>query len=46
LFIDVASLLCPFIAVLDICMLKKDIAKQHCNNIGFNVPDNASLAVY
>ncbi len=27
-------------------MLKKDIAKTHCNNIRFNVPNNAPLAVY
>jgi hypothetical protein len=27
-------------------MLKKDIAKQHSNNIGLNIPDNASLVVY
>ncbi len=26
--------------------LKKDTAKQHCNNVGLNVPDNASLMVY
>jgi hypothetical protein len=27
-------------------MQKKDIVKTHCNNVGFNVPDNAPLAVY
>jgi len=27
-------------------MLKKDTAKQHCNNAGPNVPNNASLLVY
>jgi hypothetical protein len=41
-----ASLLCPFTIALDIFMLKKDIAKTHCINAGFNVPDNAPLAVY
>jgi hypothetical protein len=44
--VDVASLLCPFIATSDIFTLKNDIAKQHCDNVGFNVPNNASLAVY
>jgi hypothetical protein len=43
---DVAPLLCPFIATLDIFMLKKDIAKQHCNNAKLNIPNNASLPVY
>ncbi len=42
----VASLLCPFIVILDIFMLKKDIAKMHCNNVGLNVPKNAPLVVY
>jgi hypothetical protein len=27
-------------------MLRKDIAKQHCNNVELKVPDNASLVVY
>jgi hypothetical protein len=27
-------------------MLRKDTAKQHCNNVELNVPNNASLAVY
>jgi hypothetical protein len=27
-------------------MLKKDIAKTHCINVGFNVPNNAPIAVY
>jgi hypothetical protein len=27
-------------------MMRKDIAKQHYNNVGLNVPDNASLAIY
>jgi len=27
-------------------MLRKDTAKQHCNNVGLNVLDNASLAIY
>jgi len=44
--LDVAPLLCPFIIALDIFMMSKDIAKQHCNNGGFNVPDNAPLVVY
>jgi hypothetical protein len=44
--LDVAPLLCPFVVALDIFILKKDIAKMHCNNVGFNVSDNASLAVY
>jgi hypothetical protein len=44
--VDVASLLCPFIIVSNIFTLSKDIAKQHCNNAGLNIPDNASLVVY
>jgi hypothetical protein len=40
------SLLCPLIVVSDIFTLTKDIAKMHYNNIGLNVPYNASLAVY
>jgi hypothetical protein len=40
---DAASLLCPFTVTSDIFMLK-DTAKKHCDNAGFNVPDNASLA--
>jgi hypothetical protein len=44
--LDVAPLLCPFIVVSDIFMLKKDTAKTHCNNAGLNVLDNAPLAVY
>jgi hypothetical protein len=42
--LDAALLLCHFITALD--MLRKDIAKQHYNNVGFNVLDNASLAIY
>jgi hypothetical protein len=42
----VAPLLCPFTITLDIFTLKKDITKMHCNNAGFNVLDNAPLAVY
>jgi hypothetical protein len=42
----IALLLCPFIIVSDIFMLKKDIAKTHYINAGLNVPDNAPLAVY
>jgi len=44
--LDVAPLLCSFIVVSDIFTLKKDTAKQHCNNAGLNVLDNASLPVY
>jgi hypothetical protein len=44
--LDAALLLCPFIIALNIFTLKKDIAKIHYNNVGLNVPDNASLAVY
>ncbi len=44
--LDVALLLCIFPVVSDIFMLKKDIAKQHSNNIGLNILDNASLVVY
>jgi hypothetical protein len=40
-----APLLCPFTIVSDIFMLK-DIAKTYYNNVGFNVRDNAPLAVY
>ncbi len=43
---DAPSLLCPFTIVSDICTLKKDIAKTHCNNTKFNIPDNAPLVVY
>ncbi len=39
-------LLCPFTTVLDIFMLRVDTAKQHYNNVGLNVLDNASLVVY
>jgi hypothetical protein len=42
----VAPLLCPFTVASDIFTLKKDTAKTHCNNVGFNVPDNAPLLVY
>jgi hypothetical protein len=41
-----SSLLCPFIVVSDIFMLKKDTAKTHCINTRLNVPDNAPLVVY
>jgi len=44
--LDATSLLCPFITSSDIFTLKKDIAKQHCDNTGLNVPNNASLADY
>jgi hypothetical protein len=51
--VDAALLLCPFTTTSDIFTLKKDTAKQHynnakqhCNNIRFNVPNNATLAVY
>jgi hypothetical protein len=44
--LDVVSLLCLFIAASNIFMLKKDVAKQHCDNVGLNIPNNASLAVY
>ncbi len=40
-----APLLCPFIVMSDIFMLK-DTAKTHCNNARLNVLDNASLAIY
>ncbi len=43
---NVAPLLCPFTTASDIFMMRKDIAKQHYNNVGLNVPDNASLAIY
>jgi hypothetical protein len=39
-------LLCPFTIVSNIFTLKKDTTKTHCNNVGLNVLDNASLAVY
>jgi hypothetical protein len=41
-----APLLCPFIVALDIFTLKKDTAKTHCINVGFNVVHNAPLAAY
>jgi hypothetical protein len=44
--IDTTPLLCPFTIASDIFTMKKDITKTHYNNAGFNVPDNASLAVY
>jgi len=31
---------------MNIFTLKKDTSKQHCNNVGLNILDNASLAVY
>lgn len=40
--LKVAPVLCPFTIVSNIFTLKKDIAKQHYDN----VLDNASLAVY
>jgi len=43
--LNVTLLLCPFIATSNTFTLK-DTAKQHCDNVGFNVLDNASLAVY
>jgi len=42
----VTPLLCPFTVALDIFMLKKDIAKTHCNNVELNTPDNAPMAIY
>jgi hypothetical protein len=44
--LDAAQLLCPFTVVSDIFTLKKDTTKTHYNNVGFNVPDNAPLAIY
>jgi hypothetical protein len=44
--LNATLMLCPFTVVLDIFMLKKDIAKTHCSNAGLNIPDNAPLAVY
>jgi len=44
--LNVTLLLCPFTAMSNIFTLKKDTSKQHYDNIGFNVPDNASLVVY
>lgn len=44
--LDVALLLCPFIIASDIFTLKKDTTKMHYNNDGFNVPDNALVAIY
>jgi hypothetical protein len=41
-----APLLCPFIIMSDIFTLKKDTAKMHYNNAGFNILDNAPLSVY
>jgi hypothetical protein len=41
--LDAASLLCPFTTALDIFMLRKDTAKQHCNNVGLKILDNAAL---
>jgi hypothetical protein len=43
---DATSLLCLFIVALNIFTLKEDIAKMHYNNVGFNVLDNAPLAIY
>jgi hypothetical protein len=37
--LDATSLLCPFTVASNIFMLKKDTAKQHCNNVGLNVLD-------
>jgi hypothetical protein len=44
--LDAALLLCSFTILSDIFALRKDIAKQPFNNVGLNVPYNASLAVY
>jgi hypothetical protein len=44
--LNAAPLLCPFIIASDIFTLKKDTAKMHFSNSGFNVPDNAPLVVY
>jgi hypothetical protein len=43
---DVTSLLCPFTVMSHIFMLKKGTVKTHCENVGFNVLDNAPLAIY
>ncbi len=42
----IALLLCLFIIVSNIFMLKKDTAKTHCINAGLNVLDNGPLVVY
>ncbi len=39
-------LLCPFTIVTNIFTLKKNTAKMHWNNVEFNIPDNAPLAIY
>ncbi len=39
-------LFCLFTIAMNIFMLKKDTAKTHYNNVGFNLPDNALLVVY
>jgi hypothetical protein len=44
--LDATPSLCPFTITSDIFTLKEDIVKTHFNNTGFNVPDNALLAVY
>jgi hypothetical protein len=44
--LGVAPLLCPFIIVLGIFTLKKNIAKTHYKNVGLNIPNNAPMAVY
>jgi hypothetical protein len=41
-----APLLCPFIVMFDIFMLKKDTTKTHCNNAKLNVPDTTPVSVY
>ncbi len=45
-FVSAPLLLCPFTVASDIFMLKKDIAKTHCTNIGPNVLNNAPLSFY
>jgi hypothetical protein len=37
---------CTFTVALKIFTLKKDTTKTHCNNVGFNVPNNAPLVAY
>jgi hypothetical protein len=42
----VASLFCPFTTASDNFTLMKDTTNTHFNNVGFNVLDNAPLAIY
>ncbi len=41
--LDVALLLCSCTTVSDIFTLKKDTAKQHCNNVGLNVVEGIQI---